>query len=140
MTLFKVAVVVFFAASCAAKAPRAANTANSCPCPKDIMCTEDFRFVTLTVADETRKPIVLDRYETVRASNNAVLARKDNTTMGAGTYVVASDGEREGISACGEIFFFRGYRGGKKVIEEEFTLRNDCCHVERQSGRTEVVL
>jgi hypothetical protein len=118
----------------------AADSGKTCPCPKDIMCTEDFRFVTLTIADKAGKPIALDRYETVRASNNTALVRRDNTEMQPGTYVVASDGEKESISTCGEKFLFRGYRGGKKVIEEPFTLRNDCCHVERQSGRTQLVL
>ena len=120
---------------------RAADTGwDPCPCPKDIMCTEDFRFVTLTVVDKTGAAVTLDRFETVRASNNTILARKDNTEMQPGTYVVASDGEKESISTCGEKFLFRGYQGGKKVLEESFTLRHDCCHVERQSGRTEVVL
>jgi hypothetical protein len=104
------------------------------------MCTEDFRFITVRLTDASGKPILLDRYETVRASNNSVLARRDDTEMEAGTYVVTSDGEKEGISTCGEKFFFRGYQGGKKVVDEPYSLRNDCCHVERQSGRAEVQL
>lgn len=126
--------------SCETPKGSAGSPAQSCPCPKDIMCTEDFRFVTLTVTDKTGAPVRFDRYETVRVSGGAVLARKDNTEMQPGTYVVASDGEKESISTCGEKFLFRGYRDGKKVLEEPFALRNDCCHVERQSGRTEVVL
>jgi hypothetical protein len=118
----------------------AADTVKTCPCPKDIMCTEDFRFITVTVVDKAGNPVELQRYETVRASSNAVLKRSDITEMQPGTYVVASDGEKESISTCGEKFLFRGYRGGKKVIEESFTLRNDCCHVERQSGQTQIVL
>ena len=104
------------------------------------MCTEDFRFVTISVVDKAGKPVALDRYETVRTSNQKVLERRDNTEMQAGTYVVASDGEKDSISTCGEGFVFRGYRGGKRVLEEMFVLRNDCCHVERKSGRTEIVL
>lgn len=127
-------------ASCSVPNGTSQANAKSCPCPKDIMCTEDFRFVTVTVVDKTGTPVTFDRYETVRASNSTVLARKDNTEMAPGTYVIASDGEKEGISTCGEKFLFRGYRGGKKLLEEEFTLRNDCCHIERQSGRTEIVL
>lgn len=104
------------------------------------MCTEDFRFITFTVADKHGQPVIFERYETVRASNNTILARRDNTGMAPGTYVVASDAERDSISTCGEKFFFRGYRDGKQVMETPFTLRNDCCHVERQSGKTEVML
>lgn len=132
--------VLVSAASCNAPKGTAQPTAQSCACPKDLMCTEDFRFVTLTIVDKTGKPATLDRYETVRVSNSTILQRRDNTEMQPGTYVVASDGEKESISTCGEKFVFRGYRGGKKVIEESFTLRNDCCHVERQSGRTEIIL
>ena len=127
-------------AACETPKGMAASPAKTCPCPKDLMCTEVFAFVTLKISDKTGAPIRLDRYETVRASDNTILARRDNTGMPPGTYVVASDGEKESISTCGEKFLFRGYRGGKKVLEESFTLRNDCCHVERQSGRVEVVL
>ena len=142
MNVLNAAAIFFFAtASCnTPKGTAQAPSAKVCPCPKDIMCTEDFRFVTLRINDASGKPVLLDRYETVRASNNTVLARADNTTMDAGTYVIASDGEKESISTCGEKFFFRGYKGGKKVVDEPYTLRNDCCHVERQSGRAEAQL
>lgn len=132
------------AASCNTPKPTASTppAPQSCNCPTDIMCTEDFRFVTVRVHDRSGNPAKLDRYETVRAANGSLLKRVDETDMGAGMYIIATDAEREQIGSCagGEKFFFRGYVGEKRVVDEAYTLRNDCCHIKRESGREEIEL
>ncbi len=124
----------------AAGCQKASNGGDKCTCQKDLMCTADFRSVSLRIRSTAGAPVVLDSFYTIRQASGEILrtASPGPTPIMNGAYPVLSDGGTSRV--CGEDFEFRGFKDGVQVVSEPYRIRFDCCHVERVSGKEEVVL
>ena len=104
-------------------------------CPEDIACTEIFVMLTFTPKDENDQPIRLDSFYTQNLDNgNTYDGPSRNDLIQEGTYVVISDGELEEINMEGTLIRFFGIVNDRIVIEQDFEVGHDCCHVQPLNG------
>jgi len=115
-------------------------------CPTDLMCTMEYRTITISVTDTNGAPVALDEYRTVRLSDNREFDLRhdagnweDSGRRATGIYPVLTDSQQKEASTAGELFEFRGEKDNKVLVREQFRIRDNCCHVELLSGNTTVV-
>lgn len=114
---------------------------NSTDC-STVICTLELRSITLQVTDAVNNPVILDEYYTVRLSNN------DTINMGSGAsnmvdtgyYVIVDDGFQMQLQNKTDNFKFYGFQNNNLVVEEAFIISADCCHVNKESGKSKVTL
>lgn len=109
---------------------------NNC---ENVMCTEIFMSVTLRVVDGNDKGITLDEFYTVNTSANDTFRSSDGLPA-EGYYPVLDDSYRTKLRNKTQNFHFVGIKGGKKIVDEDFKISADCCHIGKQSGRDSVVV
>ena len=98
-------------------------------------CTEDFRTVIITVSGDP-----LSEAYTIRKDTDEKLNFNHQNALGAESYIVVDDTYVEKMKNQTLDFLFVGVLSGTVVVEEEFTIRADECHVEYVSGNTDVVI
>lgn len=99
----------------------------------DTACTMDFRTVVITVSGQN-----LNDVYTIRVDNEEKLTFDQGNALGNETYVVIDDSYVDKMKNQTLDFLFVGEVNGSVVVEEEFTIQADECHVEYVSGNTDV--
>ena len=103
--------------------------------PKDdIFCTEEFRTIGVTITGG-----VLDEFYTIRISNGDTVRHSDNTGF-ENFYPVLDDNFHSAVINSEEIFNFLGLIGDQIIIDEEYVIAGDDCHISLVSGKTEIDL
>lgn len=109
------------------------------PCDPEIMCTMDFRVVSLTIIDGEGKPVILDDFYT-EFEDFTFKTQRDEYQMQEGLYPVVNDGEMNKLSFKGNSAVFIGIRNGKEIIRHKLKVGKDCCHVVFMEGEKEIVV
>ncbi len=111
-------------------------------CPIGIICTMDFRSITITVK-QNGSPVALDSYKTIRVSDNQEFnlmttanTWEDSVRKATGIYPILTDSERKSASRSGTVFEFMGFKNGVLVTKSKYTISNDCCHIHLDTGNT----
>lgn len=104
-------------------------------CKKDIACTEEYRYITITVQGEP-----LDAFYTIRDCNADTIRYAYDSLMGHQTYVVLADNYQPEIRNKTEHFSFKGFINNSLVVDEPFVIKANDCHIEYVSGNTTVQL
>ena len=115
--------------------------ANSCkeveqPDCSAVACTKEYRSISLTINDKDGNPVVLDDYYTFIDSRNRFKIEQGDLSIPNGIYPVVSDGEMDQLSFEGTILIFVGVNDGQNIVEQQFLVGKDCCHIELISGET----
>ena len=101
-------------------------------CPPDIMCTMDFRSVTLTVNDQNNQPVLLDSFRSVLVAKDSVLMDNQSEPQHMeykNVYAVANDSHMRIVGKAGSEINVRAYKGGKEVVNHKMKIGHDCCHI-----------
>ncbi|HTN46880.1 MAG TPA: hypothetical protein VL098_11080 [Flavipsychrobacter sp.] len=114
---------------------------------KDVICTMDFRTITLSVLNVDSTPKQLDSfYSAFSGSDNIILDSKDISAeqlqmmQRYGSYPVISDAQRDKLSSGkNTAVYFVGYQDGIKVMEHSLVVTHDCCHIQLKSENKPVV-
>lgn len=121
------------------------NKEKESECPPDRMCTMDFRSVTVQLT-RGGQPYQLDTYVTKRNSDslliniqNSIGHFEDSLYRSRGIYPVLTDGQMNLTAGQGSTFTFIGYINNQEVIRESYVIGNDCCHINKISGRSQIV-
>ncbi|MHA4739564.1 hypothetical protein [Dyadobacter sp. MSC1_007] len=93
-------------------------------------CTDEFRFIALTVSG----PALTDFY-TVRLSTSDTIRVNGDIINGKNQYVVLNDLHRLMFEGRQEEFLFIGLRGDTIAVSEAYLIRADRCHIEKVSGK-----
>jgi hypothetical protein len=127
--------------SCTRKAmPVAGDPDNGATDCRAVMCTMDFRTVSVRVVNSAGKPVKLDSYQTVLSGKGtAVLNGDAGTSMTEGVYPVATDEWVANHKNTTAKMIFIGMIGNKPVVTETFDIKADCCHVSKVSGKETAV-
>ena len=98
-------------------------------CPAELLCTEEF--VSLIYRPTVNGELTpLDSYYSQNLDNGNTYNFVDPTMSQLwNAYIVISDGEFEEIQKEGTTIRFFGIRDNEVVIEEDFVVGHDCCHV-----------
>jgi hypothetical protein len=103
-------------------------------CKKESVCTMEFRTVSIQVVGEQ-----LDDFFTIRNINGDTL-RYELIAIDQGAYPVLDDNAMFFLKNKTENFTFIGILEGQKVVEENFIIKADDCHIEKMSGAVTVYL
>jgi hypothetical protein len=75
---------------------------------------------------------------TVRNEDGKILDAAKQVTI-TGYYPVFNDNFISLTDKCGKEFYFIGYKGNVEVVREQYVFRHDCCHVDKVSGKRQLV-
>ena len=133
-TSFYSILLLFFFAGCEN------NTANDCT---DQACTEEFRTITVTIKDSENNPVVLDSFKVTNLENGDDLTRELNNfefeaMREKGVYPLFGDEYARDFSNKEVEINFKGYIDNQEIINSDYKVGADCCHVILISGNPEI--
>ena len=104
-------------------------------------CSANFITVSVLISDQDGNPFVLDRFDVTKVATGeeitGIQSPSDMDFMREnGSYPIINDnysGSREEFEVS-----FKGYVGDQIVVEENYTVGKDCCHVYYVSGDLEL--
>ncbi|PPL02207.1 hypothetical protein [Parapedobacter indicus] len=111
-----------------------------------VACTEVFMSVGVKVTDTEGNPVALDRIQITRLPDNEDFTREyDDETWDIftqqGSYPIADDSDGNRLPLHTDIKLnFRGYIGSREVVNADYVVAFDCCHISLVSGNTELVV
>lgn len=115
------------------------NTQNDCA---KVMCTMDFRMITVQLKDSLGNPFMPDKVQTFHANGGTLIHEETSSPMPEqDVYTVADDGDlsdftREKVTPV----VFKVIKNNKTIKEANFELKTDCCHISKVSGPDELVV
>jgi len=108
----------------------------------DILCTTEFRVITVSVKDVNGNPVALDDF-TVTDLNSGIDVTPVGsleTTRELGEYTLLVDGPSSIPFDDTKDLRFRGFINSEEVINSEYTFRGECCGVNLVSGDLNLTL
>lgn len=146
LNLFLVAIFTIIVAACGPK-KQLVNEENTViekttdkDCPKDIICTMDYRTITVTIKDKNGQSITLDKYTSDLKGTAKSLIRNNATESISDSYIIAADNAMNIVGKNGKEVEFIGYKNGKEVVRRTFKIGHDCCHIKLLEGETEIIV
>jgi hypothetical protein len=100
---------------------------------KQVFCTFEFRSIGIKVPGEP-----LTNYYTVRLSNADTIRHPDSGEPQTQWCSVLDDSYRRKLTNKQDVFRFIGKRGDDIVVEEDYLIGADECHVYKVSGKDEI--
>jgi hypothetical protein len=97
----------------------------------EVICTEMFAAVTVKVEGKQ-----LNDFYTIRSSTGETI--RHEMMFGDSVYTVLDDNYVSELKNDQDTFMFYGYYRGELVVEEEYIIRADECHVDKVSGKSRV--
>lgn len=120
-------------------------TAGSCEkkqqnseCPPNTSCTMMFASIGTKITDNKGEPVKFTEVYTLRKSNGEILTYHHNAIEGF--YLVVDDSYQKSLANQTETFRLIGKKDGKAVMDELFVISADCCHVNKLSGKSEIII
>ncbi len=106
-------------------------------------CTDVFVTFTVSIKDQNQNPVALDAFEVINIENgNTVTEPISEATLARarelGIYPLVSDGSLEANEE--RQIQFRGFINDEEVINNDYTVTADCCHLSSVSGNLELTL
>lgn len=105
----------------------------SCKQNHDIMCTMEFRTVSITVNRDS-----LHHFHTIRVATGDTIRLEQETGFGSRVYPVLNDNFQSQLSGRSETFRFQGFVNNTMIVDEPFVIEADQCHINYVSGNTVV--
>ena len=102
------------------------------------VCTDEFRMITLTVKSSSMTAITLDSVYTIRQSTNEKITPQQ--PMAPGIYVVLDDSYHSKLKKTDDNFRFVGWRSNQIVVDQNFRIAGDNCHITKRSGIDSVMV
>ena len=100
-----------------------------------VVCTTDFRTVTIKVLGDT-----LDHFYTIRVYTGDTIRLNSSNIIEPNTYPVIDDSYQSRIANHTEQFRFVGIKNNNILVNEVFSVKADLCHIEYVSGNQIVTL
>lgn len=127
---------LFSSSSCSKK--KLKTIGNEC----DVFCTEEFRSIFTTVVDTNGQTVELYSTSTVRNSTQEVVFsyQYDSTIINNGIYTIMNDGYQKQLKNQVDTFTFTGITNDNRMVEGQFVISADCCHINKVSGQDTLVL
>lgn len=105
-----------------------------------LACTQVFTTKEITVKYTDGTVIPLDSIVVKKSGDNNVLFSENPTVNSDGTFKLISDTEKDNITKEGTDVTFYGYILGNEIVNEDFKVGHDCCHVVYISGTSDIVV
>lgn len=115
------------------------NKQKGAECPANVMCTQQFVMVNITIINAADAPVVLDSVYTTRKSTGEII-HNHHQWYEPNVYTVLDDSYQQKLKGSSDTFIFTGIRNGQVVVNEEFVIAADCCHISYVRGSQTVVV
>lgn len=107
---------------------------------EDVLCTEIFVTTNIHVIDSTTKhTVILSDYYTVNTEKGDTFRADVNEWIDS-SYVVLSDNYLSNLRNKEYKFRFMGFKDGSLIVNEPLTIKADCCHIQKVSGKDTVLI
>ncbi|OEK05131.1 hypothetical protein [Roseivirga misakiensis] len=103
-------------------------------CSANQACTEIFVSLTFTPRGLNGQTISLDSFYTQNLDNGNTYSIQNSLLDQEDTYTVVTDNELTEINMNGTNLRFFGLIGNQIVVQQDFVVGHDCCHVTSISG------
>jgi hypothetical protein len=105
-------------------------------------CTEEFKSIVLIIQySADHSPYLLSDYKVIRLSDNKDITPTDDRFLTSkGYYQIANDIKKNLFKFKNVKVEFKGYLNNDLVIQRQFTITADCCHVSLIEGNTLILL
>ena len=110
------------------------------PCASDLICTEEYRSILLTLEDSSGSPVILDAYTVTDEESGTIVDFSTLDFFGEGAYVIAEDSQFESVDMDGTSFIFEGFINEESVVTASFLIGHDCCHIVKINGPDSLVV
>lgn len=124
-------------ASCSRQALRVSDDAVPCA---NVMCTMEYRTLTVSLRDSTGGPVVLDSFHTTERSGVRLAPMYYAEEAKDGRYTVLNDGWAGSHRNTAADLLFLGFKDGREVVRQSFVVQADCCHISKKSGPDSVTV
>ena len=108
---------------------------SSCTKEEEVICTMEWRYISIDV-----KGGVLDDFYTIRKYTGDTIRHEKDNILGNNSYIILSDNYQNKIKNKEEIFIFKGYITDSLVVNEQYIIKADECHINYVSGKKEINL
>ena len=99
-------------------------------CDLDLVCTENFVSLSYRPQDELDNGILLDNYYSQNLDNgNTYDFRNPDLARADSSYVLITDAQINEVQSSGTVIRFFGEANGQIIVEQDFLVGHDCCHV-----------
>lgn len=120
------------------------------PCDSNVICTMDFRMITVRVLRPDSSAALLDSFHVTDAAGTPLPMVNgeevygplpDNTMMPPqGRYAVLTDLWVAGHQQAQASIYAKGWRGGVLLFNEFYYVGADCCHIYKNQGPEIIVV
>ena len=107
----------------------------SCTKDEEVICSMEYRYISIDV-----KGGILDDFYTIRKYNGDTIRYEKDNIIGNNSYIILSDNYQNKIKNKEEIFIFKGYITDSLVVNEQYVIKADECHINYVSGKKEINL
>ena len=107
----------------------------SCTKDEEVICTMEYRYILIDV-----KGGILDDFYTIRKYTGDTIRYEKDNIIGNNSYIILSDNYQNKIKNKEEIFIFKGYITDSLVVNEQYVIKADECHINYVSGKKEINL
>ncbi|MCD2423744.1 hypothetical protein LQ567_13295 [Niabella pedocola] len=106
------------------------------------ICSKEYLIYGVRILSSTREPVPLDTFYTrFVATNRTFHSNELWSSREEGVYAITSDGQSDLFPVGKNIKLqFIGIKHNKIIVNEPYMFRNDGCHVEKKSGKSEVIV
>ena len=108
-----------------------------------VACTNELVTITVFIEDQDQNPVALDSFEVINIEDESEItivldASRFELARQLGAYPLVADG---GIEMNQEVRLqFKGFINDQEVVNSNYTVADDCCHVGLVSGDLQLVL
>ncbi len=103
-------------------------------------CTEEFRSISVKIKTADGEPVTEIDYQVLLTQTGRAFTVPFNDDHSSGCYEIFSDAFRSAYENKELSITFRGELNGAEVVNEEYVVGADCCHVYLVSGLEEITL
>ena len=107
----------------------------SCTKDEEVICSMEYRYISIDV-----KGGILDDFYTIRKYTGDTIRNEKDNIIGNNSYIILSDNYQNKIKNKEEIFIFKGYITDSLVVNEQYVIKADECHINYVSGKKEINL
>lgn len=104
------------------------------------VCTEEYRSFNVKLRSASGEAIILDTFYT-RIVAGDITFHATNAGADPGYYTVVSDGQLQLLpEGKNTDLRFIGIKNDQVIVNEPYVFKNNGCHIEKISGKTEVII
>jgi hypothetical protein len=112
----------------------------SAECPEDLACTEVFVSINVQVKNTKNENVHLFKTITEIEGDDTILVKTNFTSL-SDNYVIVDDLSKKDLKKAGSKVTFKGFdESNQLIVNEEYLIGHDCCHVIKLSGKDIIII